>query len=172
MVDAAVATGANEESQRADGGTKHLPGCAQSHRRRGTIKVRTLHSHSLAIVVNDLLPCVVFVSAHLDIQQISIAILGRLVLINAAVGRIGVREKVSLPALREPLSLSLVLPCCACSKCLTVDTSVVEMDGQRRGRGLTLEEERTFKEAFAAVMVDTSLGFNVFGEWEKQETGY
>lgn len=54
----------------------------------------------------------------------------------------------------------------ACSKCLTVDTSIAEADGQRRGRGLTLEEEKTFKDAFAAVMVDTSLGFNVFGGFE------
>lgn len=50
-----------------------------------------------------------------------------------------------------------------CSKCLTVDASIVEMDVQMRGRGLTLEEEKSFKDAFAAVMVDTSLGFNVFG---------
>lgn len=52
-----------------------------------------------------------------------------------------------------------------CSKCLTVDASIGETDGQRRGGGLTLEEEKTFKDAFAAVMVDTSLGFNVFGRW-------
>eukprot|EP00903_Cladosiphon_okamuranus_P015535 g14342.t1 len=48
------------------------------------------------------------------------------------------------------------------SKCLTVDASVVETTGQRRGQGLSLEEEKAFKDAFAAVMVDTSLGFNVF----------
>lgn len=49
------------------------------------------------------------------------------------------------------------------SKCLTVDVSTGGPDEQSQSRGLTLEEERTFKDAFAAVMVDTSLGFNVFG---------
>lgn len=31
------------------------------------------------------------------------------------------------------------------------------------GRGLSLEEEKAFKDAFPAVMVDTALGFNIFG---------
>eukprot|EP00752_Nemacystus_decipiens_P010134 g9031.t1 len=48
------------------------------------------------------------------------------------------------------------------SKCMTVDVSIIETDEQRRRRGLTLEEEKSFRDAFAAVMVDTSLGFNVF----------
>ncbi|CAB1097889.1 unnamed protein product [Ectocarpus sp. CCAP 1310/34] len=48
------------------------------------------------------------------------------------------------------------------SKCLTVDVSTGGPDEQSHKRGLTLEEEKTFKDAFAAVMVDTSLGFNVF----------
>lgn len=46
-----------------------------------------------------------------------------------------------------------------------MDVSIVGTEGQRRVRGLTLEEEKTFKDAFAAVMVDTTLGFNVFGGW-------
>lgn len=53
----------------------------------------------------------------------------------------------------------------SCSKCLTVDVSIAGAEGQRHVRGLTLEEEKTFKDAFAAVMVDTTLGFNVFGVW-------
>ncbi|CAN0213761.1 unnamed protein product, partial [Ectocarpus sp. 12 AP-2014] len=48
------------------------------------------------------------------------------------------------------------------SKCLTVDVSTGGPDEKSQRRGLTLEEEKTFKDAFAAVMVDTSLGFNVF----------
>lgn len=46
-------------------------------------------------------------------------------------------------------------------------SAVGSEDEQRRGvkGGLTLEEEKTFKDAFAAVMVDTTLGFNVFGGW-------
>ena len=45
-------------------------------------------------------------------------------------------------------------------KCLTVDTP---SGGAGAGRGLTLEEEKAFKDAFPAVMVDTALGFNIFG---------
>lgn len=44
-----------------------------------------------------------------------------------------------------------------------MDVSVAGADGQRQGRGLTLEEETAYKDAFAAVMVDTTLGFNIFG---------
>eukprot|EP00904_Undaria_pinnatifida_P007744 jgi/Undpi1/409/HiC_scaffold_1.g00405.m1 len=44
-------------------------------------------------------------------------------------------------------------------KCLTVDTP---SGGAGAGRGLTLEEEKAFKDAFPAVMVDTALGFNIF----------
>ncbi|CAN0282892.1 unnamed protein product, partial [Laminaria digitata] len=46
-------------------------------------------------------------------------------------------------------------------KCLTVDTP--RGGGAGAGRGLSLEEEKAFKDAFPAVMVDTSLGFNIFG---------
>lgn len=49
------------------------------------------------------------------------------------------------------------------SKCLTVDASTGET-GVTGGRGLTLEEEKAYKDAFAAVMVDTTLGLNVFGK--------
>lgn len=46
-------------------------------------------------------------------------------------------------------------------KCLTVDTASGGAAGA--GRGLSLEEEKAFKDAFPAVMVDTALGFNIFG---------
>lgn len=47
------------------------------------------------------------------------------------------------------------------------DASMGGGEEQRQGirGGLTLEEEKVFKDAFAAVMVDTTLGFNVFGGW-------
>lgn len=44
-----------------------------------------------------------------------------------------------------------------------MDVSVAGTDGRGQGRGLTLEEERAYRDAFAAVMVDTALGFNIFG---------
>lgn len=75
--------------------------------------------------------------------------------------------------LRRGSSRLIVLPCRALavafvdSKCLTVNVSTGGPDEQSQRRGLTLEEEKAFKDAFAAVMVDTSLGFNVFGAWKR-----
>lgn len=67
MVYAAAATGGDEESKQADGRSKHLPSCAQAHRRRGAIKVRNANP---VFLVTDCLPaCVFFVSTHVETTE-------------------------------------------------------------------------------------------------------